>query len=85
MFRANLPPQLNARYFLAKIADRNFAISQLRSKLRIAPFTKMYGQYDGNRSYTSVAQKRVYRYARGHYSTALLGSGHRCVDTYGID
>ena len=32
------------------------------------------GQYDGNQSYTSVAQKCAYGYARGQYSTALLGT-----------
>ena len=35
----------------------------------------MYGQYDGWRSYTSVAKERMYGYARGQYSTALLGTG----------
>ena len=35
----------------------------------------MYGQYDGWRSHTSVATERVYEYARGQYSTALLGTG----------
>ena len=35
----------------------------------------MYGQYDGWRSYTSVAQERAYEYARGQYSTGLLGTG----------
>ena len=35
----------------------------------------MYGRYDGNRSYTSVATEHVYGYARGQYSTALLGTG----------
>ena len=35
----------------------------------------MYGQYNGNRSYTSVATESVYGYARGQYSTALLGTG----------
>ena len=35
----------------------------------------MYGQYDGWWSYTSVAQERAYEYARGQYSTGLLGTG----------
>ena len=46
----------------------------------------VYSQYDVGHSYTSVAPgTRVYGYAKGQYSTTLLGVGVQTHMTYGRD
>ena len=56
---------------LSGVKDRNWELGPSAHPVSCA----MYGQYNSGHSYMSVAAGHVYGYARGQYSTGLLGTG----------